>query len=193
MNSNDRLEIKLCLRIVTVFLQKKKFRMKKLTLIRHAKSSWSDYGLRDHDRPLADRGLRDAPFMAQLMASRGWLPDALVSSTALRARTTAEFFAAALGWQPAVVQLDKRIYEASVPTLLDFIAHLPDQWNHIALFGHNPTFTQVANLFYQKKYIDNLPTCGIVELVAEDAGQWSQFTPDTARVTAVHYPKQYAH
>ena len=115
VNSNDRLEIKLCLRIVTVFLQKKKFRMKKLTLIRHAKSSWSDYGLRDHDRPLADRGLRDAPFMAQLMASRGWLPDALVSSTALRARTTAEFFAAALGWQPAVVQLDKRIYEASVP------------------------------------------------------------------------------
>jgi phosphohistidine phosphatase len=104
---------------------KKNASMKKLTLIRHAKSSWIDYGLRDHDRPLAERGIRDAPFMAQLLASRAWLPDALVSSTALRARTTAGYFAAALGWEPAAIQLEKRIYEASVPAVLDFIAQLP--------------------------------------------------------------------
>ena len=137
--------------------------MKKITLIRHAKSSWSDMSLKDHDRPLNDRGKRDAPFMAKMMASRGWSPDALVSSTANRAFTTASHL----------------------------IANLDKQWNSVAFFGHNPTFTSVVNLFYQDDYLGNLPTCGIVEIEDPTAENWEDFAPPTAVVTEFHYPKQY--
>ncbi|MEO0724011.1 MAG: histidine phosphatase family protein [Bacteroidota bacterium] len=165
--------------------------MKKVTLIRHAKSSWEDMTLRDHDRPLNKRGKRDAPFMAQMMASRGWRPDRIISSTANRAQTTAHHFAAALDFSPDQVLLQERIYEASIPTLVNLIAQLDDEWSEVALFGHNPTFTMVANLFYRNDYLDNLPTCGIVEIEAPTVSKWEAFTPDTAQVVAVHYPKQY--
>lgn len=165
--------------------------MKKITLIRHAKSSWDDISMSDHDRVLDSRGLRDAPFMAQMMASRGWLPDMLMSSTAQRAQSTAQHFAAALGRPASSIQLEKRIYEASMPTILQLIAQLPADCNDVALFGHNPTFTLVANLFYENDYLANLSTCGIVEIVAAAATDWAQFTPDFAKVTDIHYPKQY--
>lgn len=165
--------------------------MRKLTLIRHAKSSWADISLRDHDRPLNKRGKRDAPFMAQLMASRAWRPDRLISSTAVRARTTAFQFAEALNLGEQDVLLREQIYEASTTSLINLIAGLDDQWKEVALFGHNPTFTMVANLFYRNDFLDNLPTCGIVEIEAPEANSWEEFSPDNAKVVAVHYPKQY--
>ena len=165
--------------------------MKKLTLIRHAKSSWSDLRLRDHDRLLNDRGDRDAPFMARMMASRGWAPDALVSSTAARAFATATYFAKALGRDPGSIIQEERIYEAGSPTILHLISQLDDQWESVAFFGHNPTFTTVANLFYKNDYLDNLPTCGIVEIEDPQAGSWDDFAPPAAVITNIHYPKQY--
>ena len=165
--------------------------MKKVTLIRHAKSSWEDMMLKDHDRPLNKRGKRDAPFMAKMMASRGWRPDLLISSTANRAQTTTRHFAEALNIRPEEMLLQERIYEASIPTIINLIAQLNDQWSAVALFGHNPTFTMVANIFYRNEYLDNLPTCGIVEIEAPGITTWDTFTPDTAQVVSVHYPKQY--
>lgn len=165
--------------------------MKKLTLIRHAKSSWEDMSLRDHDRPLNKRGKRDAPFMAQLMASRGWRPDRLISSTAMRAKTTAFHFAGALNLTESDVLQREQIYEASSASMINLIAGLDDQWSEVALFGHNPTFTMVANLFYRNDFLDNLPTCGIVEIEAAEVDRWTDLSPDNAQVVAVHYPKQY--
>ena len=165
--------------------------MRKLTLIRHAKSSWEDISLSDHDRPLNKRGKRDAPFMAQLMASRGWRPDRLISSTAVRARTTAFEFAEALNIAEGDVLLREQIYEASSASLINLIAGLDNQWSEVALFGHNPTFTMVANLFYRNDFLDNLPTCGIVEIEAPAVTDWTDMSPDNAQVVAVHYPKQY--
>lgn len=165
--------------------------MKKITLIRHAKSSWADLSLGDHDRPLNGRGRRDGPFMAHLMASRGWRPDVLISSSAKRAFTTAGFFAKSLGLSSSDILVEKRIYEAGAPTIIHLVSTLDTAWDEVALFGHNPTFTTVANLFYDNNYLDNLPTCGIVEIVAPDVLHWKDFTPDTAQVVDIHYPKQY--
>lgn len=176
--------------ILPLFLQKNTL-MKKLTLIRHAKSSWSDLRLRDHDRPLNDRGERDAPFMAKMMASTGWAPDVLISSTANRAFTTASCFAEALGRDPLTIIKEERIYEAGSPMILYLISQLDEAWEHVAFFGHNPTFTTVANLFYKNDYLDNLPTCGIVEIEDSQATSWDAFAPPSAVVTNIHYPKQY--
>ena len=84
--------------------------MIRLALVRHAKSDWGDSSLDDHDRPLGERGRRDAPVMARKFAESGFRPDVILSSTALRARTTAEAFAAELG---ASVSLDPELYGAS--------------------------------------------------------------------------------
>lgn len=164
--------------------------MKKIVLVRHAKSSWDHPGLADHDRPLNKRGERDAPFMGRMMAGKGWTPDALVSSSAVRARTTARHFAEALGWGAERIVIRPDIYEASVSHMLELISGLDDAWSEVALFGHNPTFTQLANLFAEE-YIDNLPTCGIVEVEAADIARWEEFAPDRARKVDFHYPKQY--
>ena len=165
--------------------------MKKITLVRHAKSSWSDLSLRDHDRPLNGRGRRDAPFMAKMMASKGWAPDALVSSTAKRAFTTASHFAQALGQEPGAIVKEERIYESDSATIIHLISNLKEEWEHVGFFGHNPTFTNVANLFYKDDYLSNLPTCGIVEIEDTQAVNWSDFAPPTAIVTTIHFPKQY--
>ncbi|MCB0638913.1 MAG: histidine phosphatase family protein [Lewinella sp.] len=164
--------------------------MKKIVLIRHAKSSWDHPGLADHDRPLNQRGLRDAPFMAQMMAGRGWQPDALVSSSAVRARTTAAYFVEALGRPAESLLIEPAIYEASVRTMQDLIGGLDPAWSSVALFGHNPTFTMLANQF-TRDFIDNLPTCGIVEILGAGVDAWPDFVPAAARVTAIHFPKQY--
>jgi phosphohistidine phosphatase len=166
--------------------------MKKLILVRHAKSSWSDMNLSDHDRPLNGRGKKDGPFMAQLLAARSKERPVLVSSTALRAHTTAKFFAKALGQAETDIKLEKAIYDASTMTLQQIITRLNPEWDVVALFGHNPGFTMLANLFYEDNYLDNLPTCGIVEIVGESVNNWDDFSPATAKVIAVHFPKQYA-
>lgn len=165
--------------------------MKKITLIRHAKSSWADMSLPDHDRPLNKRGKRDAPFMAQMMASRGWRPDQLISSTAKRASTTANHFAKALNISTDAVLRRSEIYEASTASIIRLIDNLDEGWSEVALFGHNPTFTLVANLFFHNDFLDNLPTCGIVEIEALEVDSWKAFSPETAKVLNIHYPKQY--
>lgn len=165
--------------------------MKKLILVRHAKSSWSDLSLRDHDRPLNGRGKRDGPFMAKLLAARNKDQPVLVSSTALRAHTTAKYFAEAFGQPVKAIHLEEAIYEASTMTLQQVVANLNPDWDIVALFGHNPGFTMLANLFYGDKYIDNLPTCGIVEIIGEDVVSWDDFSPASAEAVAIHYPKQY--
>jgi phosphohistidine phosphatase len=166
--------------------------MKKIILVRHAKSSWSEMNLSDHDRPLNERGKRDAPFMGRLLATRSKDRPVLVSSTAMRAHTTAKYFAEALGMAATDIHLLEAIYDASTMTLQHIIARLNPDWDVVVLFGHNPGFTMLANLFYENNYLDNLPTCGIVEIVGESVEDWNHFSPATAKVTDVHYPKQYS-
>jgi phosphohistidine phosphatase len=162
--------------------------MRTLYLIRHAKSSWDNPGLRDFSRPLNERGLREAPKMAQMLFSHGVKPDLLVSSPAKRAITTALFFAEKFGVPDEAVQRVEGIYEASERELLRIISALPDAAACICLFGHNNTLTDVANLF-SDDFIENIPTCGIVRIESK-AERWDGFYEGNSRVTACWFPKE---
>ncbi len=163
--------------------------MRTLYLIRHAKSSWGNPGLRDHDRPLNDRGLHDAPKMAQLLAEQGVKPDLLVSSPAKRALTTALYFAEAFKIESAEVHREPNIYDAFPQEILRIISDLPESAQTVALFGHNPTFTEVANRFSENDFIENIPTCGIVKITSS-ANSWREFYEGNSKVAACYFPKE---
>ena len=117
--------------------------MKTLLLLRHAKSDWDDSSLRDFDRPLADRGKRDAPRMGRALKDRGPVPDLIVSSPAARAKATAEA-AIKSGGFAASLQFDQGIYDASTSDLVRIVRHLPDESSTVLMVGHNPGFEELV-------------------------------------------------
>lgn len=129
--------------------------MIRLVLVRHAKSDWGDPGLDDHDRPLSDRGMRDAPRMAARLAATGFRPDVILSSTALRARTTAEAFAAQLG---VAVSLDPELYGAPARTLLDAAA--ATRAADVMIVAHDPGMSALAARLSDHD-IGHMPTCAV--------------------------------
>jgi phosphohistidine phosphatase len=111
--------------------------MKTLLLLRHAKSSWKDEGLDDHDRPLNKRGKRDAPRMGQLLKNENLLPDFLVASSARRARKTAEHVIQHSGYR-GETRITGELYNAGQDELLALVAGLPVAAKRVLLIGHNP-------------------------------------------------------
>lgn len=135
--------------------------MKTLVLVRHAKSAWADPTLADHDRPLNDRGRRDAPEMGRRLRERGTSPDTILSSTAVRARTTAEALATALAVDPAAVVLDERLYGSSPETILDIVAELDEEFSTALVVAHDPGLSDLA--FRLSAEIEHMPTCAVAE------------------------------
>lgn len=126
--------------------------------MRHAKSDRkNDPSINDFDRPLSRRGERDAPVMAARLADSGIQVDALVSSPACRALSTAEVFSERLNLP---VQTDKRIYEADVAALQAVVRDFDDRFNCVALFGHNPGLSDFLCYLTEENYAE-LPTAGI--------------------------------
>ena len=111
-------------RFLVSFAHPMQFNMKRLFIIRHAKSSWEDILLLDFDRPLNKRGIRDAPFMGKVLAGKEEKIDQLVSSPANRAMTTSKYFAESLDFDPDKIIYNKDIYEAHSNTLMDIICLL---------------------------------------------------------------------
>ncbi len=134
--------------------------MKRLVLIRHAKSSWNNPGLRDFDRPLNKRGKVDAPEMGRRLAQRSLMPDRLLSSPAKRAIRTAEIIAGAIGFPAGRISRMDRLYGAGVTDLLDILRELNDGDDIVYLVGHNPGLTELINSI-SSDFLDNLPTCGV--------------------------------
>lgn len=129
--------------------------MTTLVLVRHAKSDWGSPLLADHDRPLNARGLRDAPAQAEKLAATGLEIDALLSSTALRARTTASFFGAALGVAP---ELDPELYGAPARLLLETAA--VRGVDRVLVVAHDPGMTILAE-HLSGGGIGHMPTCAV--------------------------------
>jgi phosphohistidine phosphatase len=111
--------------------------MKKLLIMRHAKSSWGDNGLADHDRPLNKRGQRDAPRMGRFLASEGLHPEEILSSTALRAQTTARLTAEAAQWPRQISEFDE-LYHASPREAVLLLQQSSDDTDCVLLVAHNP-------------------------------------------------------
>lgn len=151
--------------------------MKQLTLIRHAKSDWTTgHGIRDIDRPLNHRGERDAPRMATHLRQQGFLPELILSSPATRAATTAEEIARGVGYDIDRILWKDQIYAAVISELLALISAIDANCSHVAMVGHNPSFTELANRL-QSHPIDNIPTCGVVG-IQFDVNEWANI-PDT--------------
>jgi phosphohistidine phosphatase len=112
--------------------------MKTLLLLRHAKSSWDEPGTADFDRPLAKRGLRDAPRVGEFLKSSRVPVDLVLSSTARRARKTAELVSETAGFDD--IELTDEIYEATVSQLLDVVRGINDDHATVLMVGHNPGF-----------------------------------------------------
>ncbi len=132
--------------------------MKRLLMLRHAKSSWDNAALRDFERPLAPRGERDAPRMGEALKKRGTLPDYVLASTATRAKATAELFLSAAGLSLAP-QFTDSIYEASSAELMKIIRRLPDTSDCALLVGHNPGFEDSVGRL--TKTFHHLPTAAL--------------------------------
>ncbi|MFG0331533.1 MAG: SixA phosphatase family protein [Phycisphaerales bacterium] len=109
-----------------------------LLILRHGKSSWADTGLSDHDRPLKLRGKMDAPRMAMLMQSEEIIPDRILSSTAVRARRTAELVASVFGRDATDVELVASLYLAEPEEIVQLLGSLPDDCERPLIVGHNP-------------------------------------------------------
>lgn len=162
--------------------------MRLLTLVRHAKSAWADPGLKDFDRPLDERGRRDAPRMAQRALETLGIPDRLVSSPALRALTTARVFAETFALHDPEISVQRAIYEASPSTLLTLIQQFDDRDSHIMMFGHNPGFTELAQLLANCPF-DNLPTCAVVQIGLE-IRSWREAKAHRGQLRHFLFPKQ---
>ncbi len=163
---------------------------KKLTIVRHAKSDWGNASLKDFDRPLNKRGLRDAPEMAMMFDNRVSDVDYILSSPALRAKTTALTFSKVLGFTEDQLHFNQRIYHAHHETLFEIINQISNEFSHVMLFGHNPGLSDLGTLL-TNDYL-NFPTCAILEAELH-INSWAEVSPDTGSILNFDYPKKYDH
>jgi phosphohistidine phosphatase len=161
--------------------------MRTLFLVRHAKSSWDDTALPDKDRPLNDRGKRDAAKMGGRLAKYDVKPDLILSSSARRALTTAQLIAKKLDYKLKNIVVDDRLYAVEADDLLGAIRKLGDKPKRVMLFGHNPELTELANRLSNK--ITRMPTCAVAEFTF-DAKSWANIGEDKPTEVTLDYPKQ---
>jgi len=140
----------------------------KVWVFRHAKSSWSEPGQTDFDRPLSERGARDALRVQTWLTKQPDLPQILFVSNARRTRETAEYIRRGCGLEASALLLDPGMYLANPEDLLDTLASIPEKITSAGLVGHNPSCAQFVNLMVGSMVIDHLPTLGIVQLALPD-------------------------
>ena len=136
--------------------------MKTLLIMRHAKSSWNELNVPDHDRPLNRRGKHDAPLMGKLLSDQKITLDLIISSTAVRAETTANLIAKGSKYKGEIV-LDNLVYSTEPIDLLNLLSKCSDGYNSILLVGHNPTVEETVQLLTNSPEI-TMATCAIAHL-----------------------------
>ena len=161
--------------------------MKTIILVRHAKSSWDDFSLKDEDRPLTDRGKKNAPDMAKRLLKKKVPIDAILSSPAERAKRTAEYFAREYDISKKKIILIPELYMANNDAFVRTIRNAPEKADSIALFSHNDGITHFANSLSEAK-VDNMPTCSVFA-VKVDIKSWDEFVPGKTEFYFFDYPK----
>lgn len=164
--------------------------MKRITFIRHAKSSWDNPTLKDFNRPLNDRGVNDAPLMAKEFVKRNIPFDLIISSPSKRTTQTLELMCPHLQYELPDVLWERAFYHADPKTILMMIKPLPERIEHICIVGHNPGITEIVNILQKQKYIDNVPTCGIVSLIYHGK-TWNDLRAETCDLDIMLYPKMF--
>ncbi|GAB3016896.1 histidine phosphatase family protein [uncultured Cyclobacterium sp.] len=160
--------------------------MKKLMICRHGKSYWGDASLTDHERPLAKRGLRDAPMMAKRAHANHIIPEKILTSDALRAKMTAAFYLESYEKLDIPYEISPNLYMSSVKEHLNEVKKTSDKIDTLFIFGHNPALTQLINSFGEK--LDNLPTAAVFGFKF-DVDHWKDITQANATFWMYDYPK----
>jgi len=169
--------------------------LKTLWLLRHAKSSWEEPGLKDFDRPLNKRGQKACQIMAELVARRAIRPDLILCSPALRTRDTHARIAEAAGLdRPACY--DPRLYGADAAQLLRCLQGVEGEPSSILLIGHNPAIQELTLLLARRGRTSDLdrverkyPTAALAELRLGVA-RWAELAPGEAALAAFNEPKE---
>ncbi len=149
--------------------------MKTLLLMRHAKSSWKEKDIPDHERPLNKRGRHDAPLMGELLIDRELVPQYILSSSALRARQTAEGLAKEAGFQ-GEINFQDRLYMAEAEEYLNVLRELPDNLERVMVVGHNPGLETLLQLLSGR--IESLSTAVLAHLVLP-IDRWANLNGET--------------
>lgn len=158
---------------------------KKLTLIRHAKSSW-EFNVSDEKRPLKNKGIIDAGKVASHLKEIIEKPDVVFSSPANRALSTCNIFLSSLGVNKDKLKIVNELYDFDGEKVMDFIKSLNNQYQNVMIFGHNHAFTSISNIFGDK-IIDNLPTSGVV-VINFDTNDWKKINKGQTKLMV--FPKQ---
>ena len=160
--------------------------MKTLYLLRHAKSSWDDAKLADFDRPLNERGRTAAAFMGALMRSRGYVPDVILSSTAVRALQTTAIVSDAAKFEGKSL-LEPQIYEASTGRLIQIVSEIADQYRSALLIGHNPGFESLAA--WLTGSFESMPTAALAVITLK-IERWSELDGSCGKLVEIVRPKE---
>ena len=162
--------------------------MKTLFVIRHAKAETA-FTLNDFERPLNERGKKDAPEMAMRLLRDKVKIDAFVASPATRAKQTAESFATAYDTKKKDVVYISALYHAPSEIFFETVAQLDDDLKRVAIFAHNPGITHFVNDLGTTANIDNMPTCAIFAITA-DITDWAGFNKAKKDFLFFDYPKK---
>lgn len=160
--------------------------MKRILILRHAKSSWTDPNLSDLERPLNERGLRTAPFMGKLIVERGLSPAAIISSPAKRARQTAELVVNEIGVETNL-SFDDRIYEASPNALRIVVSETSNDLTSVMIVGHNPGIEGFIRHLTGK--IESMPTAALA-VIDLNIESWKEINHDTGSLITIIRPKE---
>jgi phosphohistidine phosphatase len=149
--------------------------MKTVLLMRHAKSSWKDNKLQDIKRPLTKRGKKDVPFMGQILVDKELVPQLILCSTAVRARSTAEIVAEKCNYKGVITYLDT-FYLAEPVVYANALCSIPDEIERVMLIGHNPGLEGLLQIMSGQ--VESLPTSGIAYLVLP-ISHWNEINRQT--------------
>lgn len=163
--------------------------MKTLYIIRHAKSDWNNPFLRDYERPLNKRGTKNAPFMGEVLAQKHIHPDLILSSGAVRAKTTARIIAEKVGYDTEKIVYEESLYLADETAIERLLKNIPSSKKSVFLVGHNPGLTLFAE-YISGHEIGNIPTCGIVTVKLKQ-DDWKSLGRKSAEFISFDYPKKY--
>jgi phosphohistidine phosphatase len=161
--------------------------MKTLHIVRHGKSTWDMPGISDLDRPLLEKGMSNAFLMGEILSKKYGKPGLIISSHANRALHTALLFARSMRVSMNVIQINEKLYESETSSVIEIVEETNSKIDHLVIVGHNPTFTDLANLFLPNR-IDNIPTSGVVTLQF-DSKDWD-IIDKTPVFTEVEFPKK---
>ena len=159
--------------------------MRKLLIMRHAKSSWDNAEISDFDRPLNPRGLQAAPFMGSQIYKNNLIPDLIVSSPAKRAKQTAVLVRGSAGVETNI-EFEEKIYEASPTTLLYITSEISDKYKSVLIIGHNPGIEGFIRILTSETH--QMPTAAVAQ-ISLNIEKWADISINCGQLELLMRPK----